>query len=519
MTANRTTFQLLSALGLCLPLAVTAQYQAAPAAVGNPGTDAGARVWSVVPRIGMALTATDNVDLASTGERSETILELSPGLRVQAAGRTLTGYLDYQRREFHYTRDTSPRRSLNQLNAFGSLEAIEDTLAIDVAGSVSEQAVSAFGPQGSAFTVNANKAENRVFSVSPVLTGQLGGYLDYSARFAATAARSDSSTALGDSDSRDWSGQIGSGSPIAQLSWALSGTSQQVRFASGRESEADSATARVFWQTSPQLRLWVSGGRESNNYLTVDRESETTRGAGFEWAPSPRTQLQAGRERRFFGDSDTVAFSHRSGRSTLRFDHSRSVSSPSDNLAADAGIGRIYDLVDAQFASRIPDPAERASAVDEFLASRGIAPDTQVTSGFLSARVFVQRASTLSLMLTGVRNTVVVSGSRTESESLGNALLGDDFDAFQQIRQTGVSASWTLTLSPRSALSLGGSRQRTTGEGTTAQQTTLTTVQTGLTLRPGPRTAMTVRLQRSEAADSPQPYVEKSATLSLTYSL
>lgn len=502
-------------LGLLFPVAALAQYQPAPAA-----GDAGSRPWSVIPRISTAATATDNVDLAASDERSETILELAPGLRMQAAGRALNGYLDYQRREFHYARDSAPRRGVNQLNAFGRVEAIEDTLAVDAAGTISEETVSAFGLQGAGgFALNPNKAETRTLSVSPVLSGQAGAYLDYSLRFAASASRSDSSTTLGDSDSRDWSARIGGGTPIAQLSWVLSGVTQTVQITNGRESKSDAASARLFWMASPHLKLWVTGGRESNNYLSIDKESEATRGAGFEWSPGPRTSLQASRERRFFGDSDAVSFSHRSGRSTLRFDHSRAVSSPSDDLTTSAGVGRIYDLVDAQLASRFPDPLERGAEVDAFLAARGISPDAQITQGFLSARVFVQRTSTLSLLLAGRRNTIVLSGGQTVSESLDAGLLGDDFDSFQRIEQTGFSANWTLNLSPRSSISLSGSRQRTTGEGTTTQRSTLKSVQAGFQTRLGPRMTMALRLQRNESDNAPLPYVENAATLSLNYSL
>ena len=520
MTVTRSRRLPLIALGLLLPVPVLAQYQAGqtPGDAGVGGTVA--RAWSITPRISTAATVTDNVDLVSVGERSETVIELAPGLRAQAAGRTLTGYLDYQRREFHYVDDSSPRRGINQLNAFGRVEAVEGALSIDAAGTITEQSVSAFGLQGSGgFALNPNKAETRTVSVSPLLTGQVGTYLDYSLRFAATASRSDSSTRLGDSDNRDWSARIGGGTPVTGISWSIAGTAQRVDFADGRESEAEAVDARVFWQTSPQFRLWVSGGRESNNYLSVDSESETTRGAGFEWFPGPRTSLLASRERRFFGDSDTVSFSHRSGRSTLRFDHSRGVSSPSDDLTPGAGRGRIYDLVDAQLSSRFPDPLERAAAVDEFLNTRGIAPDTQITTGFLSARVFVQRSSTVSLLLAGRRNTITISGARTVSESLGVGLLGDDFDAFQRVEQNGINASWSLNLSPISSFSLGGSRQRTTGEGATTQRATLKTVQASFLTRLGPRTALALQLRRNESEDAPSPYVENTATLSLNYSL
>ena len=99
------------------------------------------RTISIVPRVSLTGTLTDNVFLSDANKRSEQTTEISPGIRVSADGSRVKAYFDYSRRETLYAQNTSVRTSQNALNTFGSVEAIDNWAFLDFSGTVSQQAV------------------------------------------------------------------------------------------------------------------------------------------------------------------------------------------------------------------------------------------------------------------------------------------------------------------------------------------------------------------------------------------
>jgi uncharacterized protein (PEP-CTERM system associated) len=480
--------------------------------------DALPRAWTVEPRVSASATYTDNVRLSAVDTRNELIGEVAPGVRVRAGSASLQAYLDYELRGLAYRDDSSPSTTQNRLNTFGRLEAIDDRLFLDFSAAVDQQTVSAFGLQGQgSASVNPNRTEVRSFGVSPQLTGKLGGVLAYDLRYSARTTRSDAIAGLNNNDTDQWSALLGGATPFSRLAWSVAGSAQRVRYPDDRRrSESDRVSGRLTLQPAATYRVWVTGGRESNNFAALDRQSNSTHGAGFEWIPGPRTRLLAARERRFFGDDDTLAFSHRSGRAVWQLDHTRSATAPSDQFATSA-VGTVFDLVDAQLTAQFPDPAERAVEVERFLAVTGLPRDATVTAGFLSSRIQLQKASRISLLLAGRRNAITLAATHSESESLESGLLGDDFDTFSRIRQTGFSVTWAYRLSPLSALSVTGARQRSFGVRPSAatETTGLRTLQAALQTRIGRRTTAGVTARRTESEAVANPYVENAAALTI----
>jgi hypothetical protein len=55
-----------------------------------------APAWTIVPRIGLTGTLTDNINLASTDKQSGLISQLSPGIRIDGRTARLKMFVDYQ---------------------------------------------------------------------------------------------------------------------------------------------------------------------------------------------------------------------------------------------------------------------------------------------------------------------------------------------------------------------------------------------------------------------------------------
>jgi uncharacterized protein (PEP-CTERM system associated) len=512
---------------LCLSATTSAQQNnlggdnenvSAPAVDGVPAGQE--RAWIIKPRIKLTETLTDNVNINRTanGKQSDLITELAPGILIEARTARLKAYFDYSLLGQFYAQ-TDYSRTQNALNAFGTFEAIDNWLFFDFSGVIAQQAISAFGAQSpDSSTINNNSTETATYRFSPFIRGQLGGWVDYSLRYNVSTTNASAANA-NDVDLAQWTGQLRGSTPFQSLKWTIDGNQQTTDYSRGRETEAEMLRGSINYSISPQFRINLSAGRESNNYLSVDQESNNTHGYGFDWNPTERTQISAFKEKRFFGDGHNVRFSHRFPRSSFSYTDTRDVV-VLPNQFSTIGLGNIYDLYFDQFASLIPDPIARASFVRALLELSGINPNTQVTSGFLASRATIQRRQQLALAILGVRNSITLSANRTESESiLASTTLNDDFSQNDVIHQKGVSLNFSHRLSDLSNLNILALRQDSTGSGSNTKKTTSTLYQVNVSTKLGAKTTGALSARRSEFDSPTNPYTENAliGTLSFIY--
>lgn len=467
---------------------------------------------TVTPRVTVAETITDNVRLDGSNPKSEQITEVTPGIRINIDSGRLKTYFDLGLNQVVYAQGTSPNRSQiqNALNTFGTFEAVDNWAFVDFSGTVSQQAVSALGTQSAANTsVNANQTEVSNYRISPYLRGRLAHAADYEARYSRTTTRSDSATAS-DVDTADTSVKLSGNSAFRNLGWSTDASRQTVSYSQGRTTEDDRFNLGLTYTLSPQVNVTASAGRESNNFVTLDKESSNTHSVGLNWRPSELTSLSASRSRRPFGDAHNVSFEHRSARTVWRFTDSRDVTTTPSQTGF-ASLGSVYDLLFSQFASLEPDPIARAALVSAYLQANGIAPSANVVSNFLSSAVSLQRRQDLSFSLLGQRDTITLVATRTESNRLDTLTTSvDDLATASKIRQQGFSVNFAHRLTSDYSLGVLWLQQKTSGDNST-QDTHLRSANLNLTGRLGKRTSAAVGLRRV-VFDGTAPYTENALT-------
>ena len=505
----------------------------AGAGIGIPGSSMGAsrsgtdgdepdqeRTWTIRPRVTLTETLSDNISInrGSNGKQSDLISELTPGVRIEARTARLKGYFDYALRGQFYAK-TDYSRTQNSLNSFGSFEAIDNFLFLDFSGVIAQQAISALGTQSPGNTsINNNITETSTYRLSPYIRGQIGGSVDYFLRYNTSTSQSSATTAYNVNLSQ-WAGQLRGSTPFQNLRWSLDGTQQTADYANGRKTEAETLKAFLTYSIFPEFRVSLSGGKESNNYASIDQETHNTYGGGFDWNPGPRTQVFAFKERRFFGDGHNVRLSHRFPRSSIRFTDTRDVS-VLPNQFATVGLGSVYDLYFDQFENLIPNAVTRANFVNALLAQSGIDPNTQVTSGFLTTRATVQRRQQLALALFGNRNSITFLANRNENQTmLASSAVNDDFAQSNSttIRQQGFSLNYSHRLGELTNLNALLSRQKSTSNGRTASDTTMTLYQINVSTRLGAHTTGSVSVRRSEFDSTTNPYTENALLGTISY--
>ena len=495
-------------LGASIAAVAAASVQAQLVVAPESGSGRG---FSVVPTLSISETATDNVGLSSTERRSDLVTQVTPGIRVDSKGGRIRGFFDYSLTGIAYARSSSNNELQNVLNSAVNVEAVENWAFVDFRANISQQAISAYGTRSAdSSLINGNRTEVRTFDVSPYIKGRLAGFADYEARWTQNWTRN-SSTDSANNGSSVGSLHVAGDSGLRVVSWSADASHQVYDYTVGRRTVDDIVRAVLYVAVNPQLRLSLIEGRESNNVLSADRESHTTPGVGVDWQPTERTQISAQREKRFFGNSHSLSFVHRTPRTVWRFSDVQDVTT-GFGQPVPGSLGTAYDLFFTQFASLQPDPLLRASLVDAFLRANGIAPTTQVFTGSLASAVTRQRRQELSFALLGIRDTVTVGASQTQALRLDNTVVvADDFANGNLVRERGVSLGVAHRLPGLGALNLLASIDRTSGN-VTAQSTTLRSVSVSWTQQFSPRMNFSLGAHHSSFSSSSQPYSETGVT-------
>ena len=468
----------------------------------------------------MTMTATDNgrVGGNASGE-SDLITELAPGIRVEARTARLRGYFDYSLRGQHYLNDSSSRTQ-NALNTLGTLEAIDNWMFVEISGNISQQSISAFGTQSNDSLQNSNSTETATYRLSPYIRGKLGNTIDYNLRYNASITRADASS-TSDVDIGQWIGRLGGSTAFRNLQWSIDGNRQTTDYSNGRKTDADLLRAMATYAITPQFRLSLSGGWERNNYASLDQESRSTHGYGFDWSPTPRTQISAFKESRFFGDGHRFSFNHRFPMSSIRYSDNKDVSVlPSQFTATgvDQNLAQLQ-LLAVQFCTQLLGPNASQTQIDDCVSGiLGQSFNPQVTSSFLSTRASVQRQQQLAFILYGARNSLSLQVNRGESSSIFAASPGIDIDQNSLIRQRGISLGFSHRLTPLSSLNATANRQQSTGQGIGGNlKTTTTAYVVSATTKLGAKTTGSLSMRHTDFDNNTNPYTENALVGTITY--
>ncbi|HNT38717.1 MAG TPA: TIGR03016 family PEP-CTERM system-associated outer membrane protein [Rubrivivax sp.] len=475
-------------------------------ALAAAGVGAQTSAPSVVPSLKVTLTATDNRDLSSTRPQSDLVAEISPGIALASRRGPLQGALNYSLSGVAYARDSSLNTVYHNLAANGRFSLLEGRAGIDGTASAGRQVVSAFDTQSpDANLVRGNQAQVTSYSLSPYVSGLLPGNGSYRGRVTYNDSRSDSAGDAGDTTSLN--AQLGFGWQRGKLGFGVD--AHRAIYETPRTARAHNGglVGNLSWRFDVDLQGVLRLGTEVDDIRSGRSERITTWGLGGVWTPTPRTLIRADYDRRFFGRSHALLFSHRTARTIWTLADTRSFQTGGVGGRA---IVSAYDLFFAQFASVEPDPARRDAMVRSFLSANGIDPNGQVTiGGFLNTGPTVQRNQTASFAYQGLRTTVMLALLRSQTERLGSTGPGGDFDLTDRIVQHTINLSLSYRLTPGASLVVSASRQRTPGAGSVGGNT-LRTIDATWSARLGPSTNASLGLRHTRFDSVSRPYDENA---------
>lgn len=496
---------LTSALALLVPGFAQAQAEA-PAETGPFATQKPS--WLITPSVAVGATMTDNARPGQGEKQGDFITNLTPAIRIDGKGGRVSGNLNFSWQQNIYANESAFNNDQKSLNAIGKAELIEQWLFLDASANIAQRPTSVFGTQSVGNElVNNNNSQTTSYQWSPYIQGRFIGAADYELRYRnsrTTAVTGLYSTASG-VDAQAWSGRFSGATPLTLLGWSVNAENQLVQFGSDRDIKSSHLQGTLDFRIDPQVKLFLSAGREADNYSSFDLQNRSTSGYGVDWAPTERTLLSVKKDQRGFGDGHSLDFSHRTALTAWKISDSRAVMLPALQMTQ-APVSTAYDLLYLQLASDPSlrdNPVLRDQVATSLLRDLGIPANSPIYGNVMSSQPFIQRRQLASVALTGVNNTVTFAAQRSQSERIGSTGVSslDAFASTANIRQSGLSASWAHRLTPNNSLTLSALSSRSRGD-LASQDSRLRSLSLMLTSRLGARTTAAVGLRQNSFENS-----------------
>lgn len=407
-----------------------------------------AQVMRVEPAIGGEVTYSDNGNQAPSGrEEPDVAIEVRPEFRVHyrtarlraegLLGATATSFVGGSRSGSLYP----------SIDLAATLEALRDFFYVDADVVATRLYENPFAPRSTAG--DANAIASYAYRIAPYFRGELPGLrLRYLLRNDLHWTRT-SGDASNFDDGFEWRIRA----ELATTGERRFGAVYQyqrdyLKFPNTPYYLVEVGRAIGTWQVAPTLSAQVRGGYE----WTVFPDSESdgpVYGAGLAWRPTPRSNVAAWWEHRFFGASWVADASHRTPWFAVAASSSRQLATGTQNLLNIPRTNDVFRSLDAILTSRVTDPAERTRAVRDLMTLTGLPSALGVPVALYSQRVDLQQANAVSVGLLGARNSLVADAYYLTREGITaeGERLPEPFRLFTDETQRGAA----LTASHRLA--------------------------------------------------------------------
>ena len=424
-----------------------------PVVLSNPGH---AARWDIVPSLALRETYTDNLFLVGDAlKQSDWVTQLIPGISIAATGAQLRFNANYAPEITYYARGLEDNKIFNQGNAFGLAELAKELLFLEAGGNVNQYNVAIQGPLT---TNNVNVTGNRVtvgsYFASPYLRRQFGSEVQAEVRYTYSGVNTNNNPNLSNSVADRVNVKLGNGPAYRLLTWNLDYSKETIHYDTQQDTDTEVVSAkarRLIFSTVGLLGQVGHDYYKSGNIVPASEGPNWS--AGLDWTPSPSTRLAGTAGQRFYGDTYMVDFRHRTRLTTWSAGYTQDVTTARTQFLIPATTSTAGYL-DTLYLARVPDPAARQKAVDNFMARAGLPPSLNGPVNVFSTQLFLVKRWDASAGFLGVRNVLIANVFKYDSEGVAGDLLLPN--APNASKQTGTSMLWNWRITPQNALNVGG---------------------------------------------------------------
>lgn len=450
-----------------------------------------AQQWMLDTGVSSQVTWTSDTALGSaTGvESDDTAIELRPRFAIRREGARLRISGSAAFTGTTYLNGTQPSRVLPVADLNAHLEAVERWFYVEGSARALQTRANPFGAStGSAST--ANTLTTTQLRLSPYIESRPAPNWRYRLRSDNTKT-SDAGSTFSVSASNA-SGYFGRHSLLVERDPRPFGARFEVERSDTRYDDSpdrlilDVARLTTDYAFSDEFSAGLRGGYERNNFSSD--EKGPIYGVQARWRPSERTEIEAFREKRFFGTGWRFGFDHRTPLVAWNIALRRGIDTAPQALFELPATDNVAGLLDAIFTTRHPDPVERARVVQDFIAQRGLPAATLGPTNIYTQRISVVNSRSASITLIGSRNTITLSGFNTRTEDAATLSLAPVNSELSNNIQYGAGLEFSRRTSATGSLTAGLDWSRIRAL-VTAARTDETGVRLRYTLQLAPRTS------------------------------
>lgn len=453
--------------------------------------------WSFTPTLDLRETYTDNVRLQAQG-KSDFVTQVTPGLGVKAKGPDLTLNANVGVQETYYGNHNAGSSLLNLGRADLKARLADNLLYLDSAASVSQQTISAFGPQPVDNTNGGDRTSTvRTTRVSPYLSHKFGQLASAELRYARESVNA-SSGGLASSNTDELSFKADSGPAYHLIGWGLQASDRTTHYSGQNRVALQNILGRLSYLLAPRLRLVGTLGHDSNDYsVTNQATSGYSWSGGVEWKVSQRTSLNASLGHKYYGNTYALTASTRSRMANWMLSYAEDVTTTPAQFSLPV-TSDTASFLDKLLSASITDPTARAAAVANMIRQGNLPASLDSSINSFTNTVFLQKRLQASVLLSGVRTTLLLSVFDVERQPFSNNGLGSLVgSANDHTEQLGASAVLSRRLSER--VRMNGSLAATRVKSLTSGRVDNTqTLRLGLTRQLTPDVQGTVELRRNQ---------------------
>jgi uncharacterized protein (PEP-CTERM system associated) len=267
--------------------------------------------WRFEPTLNASATYTDNVNQSASNPENALILSATPAFNLHSEGsRRVQATMRYGLTGVKRFGGDQNDNFYHNLNAVGKAELVEDFLFIDGSARVSQELISLFGSPADAAVNDSNRATVGTYSVSPYIQKRLGTFANAQARYTASGAIFENDVAARSSVNA-FTAALTSGTRFTDFSWGLNYSIRDAQNRNAVDTTFERASATAGYALTRKFRVFGSVGQDWNDYLSASGTNGSSYSAGFGWAPTRRTNIEASVGERYFGRTFSLAGNHR----------------------------------------------------------------------------------------------------------------------------------------------------------------------------------------------------------------
>ncbi|HEY5603058.1 MAG TPA: TIGR03016 family PEP-CTERM system-associated outer membrane protein, partial [Gammaproteobacteria bacterium] len=282
----------------------------------------------ITPTLETYVHYNDNVSLDPPGlEKYSIITELKPGILIELDGRRLDARIDYDVQFLNFAGDVDDTKTYQQLFADTTTTLAPELFYLDARATYSQQFIDPLGTVSlDNLSLTDNIADVSTYTISPYIRQRYGVFAtgDYRIGYENLTYHGTETISQSDTAIKTASVLIESGPRFDDFRWNLSYSYRNVQPDNELDTTFQRSLLSLSYRVRPKLRVIGEIGYEDNVYERVDT-SEIPSGeywaAGFGWNPSIRTSMEVKVGERFFGNTGSFLFTHRTRRTTWRIEY------------------------------------------------------------------------------------------------------------------------------------------------------------------------------------------------------